>query len=40
MHESPQVMMEMRRRAARRTALIMGGVALVVFALSLFQMVR
>lgn len=40
MQESPQAMMEMRRRAARRTALIMGGVALVVFALSLFQMVR
>ncbi|MGN6227534.1 hypothetical protein [Dyella sp.] len=40
MHESPQAMMETRRRAARRTALIMGGVALVVFALSLFQMVR
>jgi len=40
MQESPQAMMETRRRAARRTALIVAGVALVIFALSLFQMVR
>ena len=40
MHDSPQAMMETRCRAARRTALIMGGIALVVFVLSLFQMVR
>ena len=38
---SQQSMFETRRRAAaRRTALIMGGVALVVFVLSLAQMLR
>ena len=37
---SQQAMMDARRRGARRTALIGGGIALVVFALSFLQMVR
>ena len=32
--------MDARRRAARRTALLMGGIALVVFALSIAQMLH
>ena len=37
---SQQAMMDERRRGARRTALIMAGIALVVFVLSFLQMVR
>ena len=37
---SQQAMMDARRRGARRTALIVAGIALVVFALSFLQMVR
>ncbi len=40
MQESQQAMIDNRRRAARRTALIMGGAALAIFALSFLQMVR